>query len=111
MSHTCRSDWLRHFKSSVTCRGEVLVPLFIVKRQLYVAAICSVIDYSPHCLPEISLHLFQSLEVVQNEALRAEECRLPALWHRILARTAVAKATYVRRWPDTILAAQIIDAF
>ena len=42
-----------------------------VKRRFYTAAVRSVLDYSALCLPELSNTSYQSLEVVQNGAMRA----------------------------------------
>lgn len=96
-----------------------------VKRKIYVAAIRSVIDYCAPCLPGISLVRLQSLEVVQNNAMRTilgapiwtsvatmrEECGFSSVRHRIMARTATALATYLRRWSHTSLGRQFRQAF
>lgn len=39
-----------------------------------------------------------------------EECRLTSLQNCIIARTAVATATYVRCWPDKPLSKQLLHA-
>lgn len=90
------------------------------------AAIRSVIDYSAPCLPGLNSTSIRSVEVVQNTTMRAilgapkwtslvtmrEECGLPSLQHRILARTCIALATtYLRRWPTTSTTTQLRQAF
>ena len=77
-----------------------------IKRTYYVAAIRSIVDYCTPCLVGLALCRVSSLEVIQNDAMRAilraprwtrihtlqQECGLPSLHHHILARTSVAAA-------------------
>ena len=91
-----------------------------IKRQFYTAAVCSVLDYSAPCLPELSNTSYQSLKVVQNGAMRAilgaplwtsvvtlrKECGLPSVKNHILARTFIALVAYLHRWPATHLSTQ-----
>ena len=82
-----------------------------VKRRFYTAAIRSVLDYSAPCLPGLSNTCYQSLEVVQNGAMRAfqgpprwtsvvtlrEKCSLPSVKNHILARSFIALVKYLHR--------------
>lgn len=107
----------------VSSRGKG-VPVRI-RRLIYVTAVRSVVDYCAPCLPGLQETNFSSLEVVQNDAMRAvlwaprwtkvvalrAELDLPSLRSRVLGMSAVAMATYLQRWSNTRLSTALRQAF
>jgi len=124
---------VRYLKDRAAARTRALKSIsykgagasFTVRRTFYMYAIRSIIDYSAPCLPGLKSSLLTSLEVIQNDALRAilgapmwtplpllrAECGLPSLGYRIYARTSTSVAKYVRKRPDTPLTNQLLGAF
>lgn len=96
-----------------------------VRRAIYTAAVRSVVDYCAPCLAGLTSTQFARLEVIQNDAMRIilgappwtkvitlqAELVLPSLQARVYERSAVALATYVKRYPATRLAASLRHGF
>ena len=123
------STHVRYIQERIKARTKAL--LFIsrggkgaptkITRLFYIAAIRSIIDYCAPCLPGLSDALIKSLEVLQNDALRAilnaprwtrivtmrKECGLPSIRHRIYARAATSTAKFLKTKPNSSLAAHL----
>ncbi|KAG0725575.1 hypothetical protein GWK47_038396 [Chionoecetes opilio] len=64
-----------------------------------------------HQIPERGSKTILGAPPWTSVATMREECGLPTIQHRILARTSIAMVAYMRRWPAAPLTIQYCHAF